>query len=199
MLRFIGKQYRKPSGMYGKYLSKKMVRGNGIHYDILIPEMNISHDDRIFEIGYGPGDGVNRIVSVYNCFVSGIDYSEVMFKAATKRNKKHILNKKVELYLGDFLTSEIIPNYYNKVFCINVVYFWEQLEIPFVNIYEGLKKEGKLYMYMMHRDELNKVDFTKDDIFNKHTIEKIVESLNLAGFKEIHSYFNDGYYINCKK
>jgi SAM-dependent methyltransferase len=200
MLRYIGSQFKKPSGLLGRIISLVMIKGNSPEYDRIIPELDIRQNDRILEIGYGHGLGVDRISTMYECYITGIDFSELMYKQATRRNWKHIRNKKVELYYGDFLNWEITHNQYNKVFCLNVVYFWDQLDEPFSRIKMVLKDEGLLCMFMAHRDFLNKVKFAKDGIFNKYAIDEVVDKLNLAGFKEItFNLENNGYIIKCKK
>ncbi len=200
MLGFIGNQFRKPSGLVGRVVSRIMVKGNSHEYDRLIPELDIKKNDRLLEIGYGHGMGVERIASYYDCNVSGIDFSELMFREASKRNRKHIQNKRVELYFGNFLTSELAQNQYDKVFCLNVIYFWDELDKPFSRIKSILKDGGLLCMYMAHRDLLNKVKFTKDGIFNKYDIAEVVDKLRFAGFKEIsYNLENSGYIIKCRR
>jgi SAM-dependent methyltransferase len=176
-----------------------MIFGNRATYDKMISELEIKAYDRIFEIGYGHGLGVRKISSKFDCFVSGIDYSELMFNEATKRNRKYIENKKVELYLGDFLNSELISNQYDKIFCINVIYFWDRLDKPFSKIIGGLKNGGAFCLYMAHSDNLKKTKYTQNDIFNKYTIDQVVDNLNLAGFRDIKYKYNKGYLIKCRK
>jgi cyclopropane fatty-acyl-phospholipid synthase-like methyltransferase len=199
MLGTIGNQFRKPSGLLGKVVSKIMKKGNISAYNKIIPALDIIQNDKILEIGYGHGLGIDMISSDFDCFVSGIDFSELMFKEASKRNKKHIENNKVELHYGDFLSFEMNSNQYDKVFCINVIYFWNQLDKPFTKIYTGLKDDGIFCMYMAHRDNLKKMKFTKDDIFNKYTIDQVVDQLKLSGFMDIHFDYNNGYLIKCRK
>ena len=199
MIKLIDKQFKKPTGFYGKIISKIMLHGNRSAYDKIIPELDIKQNDRILEVGYGHGLGISRISSGFDCYVTGIDYSELMFNEATKRNKKYIDNKRVELYFGDFLTSEIIADKYDKVFCINVIYFWDKLEVPFSKIKTGLKEGGSFCIYMVHRDKLGKKRYTTDDIFNKYSIEQVVDSLKLSGFKDISYRLDKGYVIKCKK
>ena len=200
MLTIIGKQFRKPSGFLGKIISRIMIKGNRSEYDKIIPELHIRQNDRIMEIGYGHGAGVDRIASNYDCFVDGIDFSELMFREATRRNKKHIKNKKVVLHFGDLLTSVIAPNYYDKVFCLNVIYFWDKLEEPFLKINTMLNEGGTLCMFMAHRDYLKNVKFAKDGIFNKYAIDEVVDKLEFAGFKDIGYHLdNVGYVIKGRK
>ncbi len=40
---------------------------------------------------------------------------------------------------------------------------------------------------------------TPDSVFNKYSIEQIVETLKLAGFTEVENYFDKGFYIKAKK
>jgi cyclopropane fatty-acyl-phospholipid synthase-like methyltransferase len=200
MLRFIGNQFKKPSGLFGKIVSRIMIKGNRSDYDKIIPELDIKPGERIMEIGYGHGVGIDRISSNYDCFVSGIDFSELMFREATKRNKKHIENNKVKLFFGDILSTEIPVSNLDKVFCVNVIYFWDKLDEPFRRIKTMLKQGGLLCMFMVHRDYLNKIKFTKDGIFNKYTVDEVVDQLKSAGFVDVaYNLDNVGYIIKCRK
>jgi len=46
---------------------------------------------------------------------------------------------------------------------------------------------------------LNKVKLTKNDIFNKYSIEQISKALKAVGFKEVDFFFKKGYFIKAKK
>jgi hypothetical protein len=52
---------------------------------------------------------------------------------------------------------------------------------------------------MAKNDDLDKMKFADDDIFNKYSIEQITDALNIAGFKEVDYYFKRGYYIKAKR
>lgn len=199
MLSRIGKQFRHPSGILGRIISLLMKKGNMQSYDKILHELEIKDNDIIFEIGYGHGLGIKRILSNNNCYISGIDFSELMYKEATRRNKTFIDDKKLELSLGDFLNFKMKSDYYDKIFCINVVYFWDNLDNPFSKIRDSLKKDGVFCFSMAHRDTLNKLKYTKDNIFNKYTIEQVVDKLNLSGFEEIDYHLNKVYLIKCIK
>ena len=92
MLRnIIASQFKKPSGLFGRFTSKLMAKGNRRNYDILIKDLNIQPGYRILEIGYGPGIGINLIAeSCGSCIIHGIDFSKLMYKRATERNQKYI-------------------------------------------------------------------------------------------------------------
>ncbi|MEI7500400.1 MAG: class I SAM-dependent methyltransferase [Bacteroidota bacterium] len=199
MLSFIGNQFRKPSGFLGRIVSFLMKKGNKSAYDNIIRELEIKRDDRILEIGYGHGIGIDIICKNYDCLVTGIDFSELMFREAQLRNKRHIENNKLVLNFGDYLDFKCPPESFNKIFFINVIYFWNNIEKPFKKIKDELKQDGMLCIYMDHRDDLKKLKFTTDDIFNKYTIDYVSEELKRLGFKNIDYKFDNGYYIKCNK
>ena len=97
------------------------------------------------------------------------------------------------------MSSELISNQYDKIFCINVIYFWDMLDKPFSKIVNGLKNGGAFCLYMAHSGELEKTKYTQNAIFNKYTIDQVVDNLNLAGFSDIKYKYNKGYLIKCRK
>ena len=198
ILNAIGSQFKKPKGILGRYVSDIMVKRNWERYEELIKLMNIQQNEKILEIGYGPGLGVFNIARRNeSCRIDGIDFSKLMHKKATKLNNSFIKKDRVKLMYGDFLNVKIKENY-DKVFCVNVVYFWDDLSIPFKKIKELIKKGGTLYFYMNHKNGLDQIKITVDKIFNKYSIEEIENSLKDAGFKDINYIENSGYYISAK-
>jgi ubiquinone/menaquinone biosynthesis C-methylase UbiE len=197
--RIIASQFKRPTGLFGIFTSNLMIKGNRRNYDGLLKDLNIQPHDKILEIGYGPGIGINLIAEKCNsCIIHGIDFSKLMYKRATKLNERYTDNNRVKLLLGDFLKTKIDTNNYDKIFCINVVYFWDDLQQPFERIKSFLKKGGIFCFYMAHKDFLIRKK-SPDEIFNKYSIEQITEALKQAGFVEIDSYFDKGYYIKAKK
>jgi SAM-dependent methyltransferase len=195
----IAKQFKKPTGLFGIFTSNLMVKGNRGNYENLLKDLDVQPHDKILEIGYGPGIGVNLIAEKCNsCVIHGIDFSKLMYKRASVLNNKHIHNNKVRLLLGDFLTLDIDPKDYDKVFCLNVVYFWDDLLQPFEKIRSLLKSGGIFCFYMAHKDFLIKKK-SPDKIFNKYSIEQVTEALTKTGFSRIEHYYNKGYYVKAEK
>ncbi len=200
MLRSLGMQLRKPSGFFGKIVSAMMIKWNRNRYEILINDLKIQPNDKLLEIGYGPGLGINLISKEHkSCQVYGIDFSELMYLKATKRNKQFVDSNRVKLMFGDFLETEIGIKEFDKVFCLNVIYFWDNLQKPFEKVSSLLKNDGLFYIYMDSKEDLAKVSFADDDIFNKYTIEQVVDALKLFGFREIDYFFDKGYFVKAKK
>lgn len=200
MFRKIALQLKKPEGFLGVIITNLMMKKNRPEYEIMINDLKIQPENKLLEIGYGPGVGINLISKMFDlCHIYGIDFSELMFKRASKLNKQFIENKKVRLQFGDFNTVEISTSDFDKIFCLNVVYFWDDLQKPFEKVLSLLKEGGMFCFYMAKNDDLARLNFTKNEIFNKYSIEQITHALQIAGFKDISFYFKRGYYIQAKK
>ncbi len=199
MFNFLQQQFRQPKGFLGKIISVAMRKMNNKIYDDLLRKMNIKDDDTIFEIGYGHGVGISKILAKNRCKVSGIDFSKTMHTLALKRNKLHIENGDANLVYGDFLDFELDPNSYDKIFCLNVVYFWNELEPPFAKIRNGLRDHGVFSFYMDHPSQLIQQGLSKEGIFNMYKIEEVLRHLQLAGFSQIDYQNENGYFVICKK
>jgi ubiquinone/menaquinone biosynthesis C-methylase UbiE len=194
----LAKQLRKPSGFFGKIVAKMMEFRNRNSYKEIIRKLSPGPGDHILEIGYGPGLGIYQIASSYpDCRINGIDYSELMFAKASLRNKKFIENGIVNLKHGDFLTLDPGKDQFDKIFCVNVIYFWNDLNVAFTKILNMLAEKGAFLIYMEHMDNLEKTKLLGD--FCKYPIEKVEAELKLAGFTEIEYNLAGGYFITAKK
>jgi ubiquinone/menaquinone biosynthesis C-methylase UbiE len=196
---FIAGQFKKPTGLFGNFSSRVMVKGNGNRYSTLIKDLDIQPEDKILEIGYGPGIGIQMITRLCpTCTVYGVDFSKLMLKKAGKLNKPAIDQSKVHLFLGDYLKIPMEQNQYDKIFCLNVIYFWDDLSKPLQKTNALLKPDGSFHIFMASANFLNEKK-APDAIFNKYTIEQVVEALYSAGFTQVEHHFNKGYYIKAKK
>ncbi|MEP6617447.1 MAG: class I SAM-dependent methyltransferase [Ginsengibacter sp.] len=195
--RFIASQFKKPSGLFGIFSSNIMIKGNKDKYVKIIKDLDIQPGEKLLEIGYGPGVGLNMIAQKCpSCTIHGIDFSKLMYKKASKYNILFTDRGNMLLQYGDFLNTSINSNNYDKIFCLNVIYFWNDLKEPFRKVLSLLKPAGTFYIFMADSASLKKAP---DDVFNKYSIEQLVESLKSSGFSEVFQYFDKGYYIKAKK
>ncbi len=194
---FIAAQFKKPSGVFGMFSSNIMIKGNKANYERLIKDLDLQPGDKLLEIGYGPGAGINMIArACSSCTIHGIDFSKLMHRRAGKYNNQYIENDAVVLQYGDFLKTAIVSNEYDKIFCLNVIYFWNELREPFKKVLSLLKTGGAFHIYMANKDALKTAP---DKVFNKYSIEQVVEALKSVGFANVEHYAEKGYCIKAKK
>lgn len=175
-----------------------MEKRNREFYEKMVNELELKRGDQIYEIGFGSGLGIDLIAHKrIDCTIHGIDYSELMVREATKRNQLLIDNGTANLKHGDFMTSPVTQAKYDKVFCVNVIYFWSDLNRVFSKVYSMLKANGLFYIFMVPDKYLMNKKFAEE--FFKHPIENVVTELQRAGFKNIEYRLDKGYYIKGRK
>ena len=133
-----------------------------------------------------------------SCTIHGVDFSKLMYNKANKLNKSNNDKGKVQLLYGDFLNIPIAKNQYDKIFCLNVIYFWDELNKPFEKTLSLLKTGGVFYIFMADANTLIEKK-APDSVFNKYSIEQVVETLKSVGYIGIEHNFNKGYYIKANK
>ena len=176
-----------------------MIKENMSRYGLLMKDLDVQPFEKILEIGYGPGICIELLAEACNsCTIHGIDFSKLMYERATKRNKKQIESNRILLKYGDILDNQSDKDDYDKIFCLNVVYFWDGLRKVFEKIATLLRNNGAFYIYMATREMLIEKK-APDGVFNKYSIEQIEEALRLAGLKNVTYHFDQGYYIKAQR
>lgn len=197
---FIGSHFKKPEGWLGQVISNMMVRKNEINYRKIISDLHLSPHHKILEIGYGPGEGIKMITDQCpTCTVHGIDFSKLMFEKASLRNEHAIAEGKVKLIKGDFLKMQITESDFDRIFCINVIYFWDDLALPFQKVYSLLKEQATFHIYMAD-PEVMKRKHAPENIFKRRSVEEVKDSLLSTNFSKVrYDVMHEGYYITAEK
>jgi len=184
MRTFIANQCRKPEGFFGRLMARLLESRNKKTNDWIISLMDIRDNDSLLEVGYGPGYAINRIAHAFkHVKISGIDFSELMWKKASRRNHVFILTKRVDLVCGDLIDYKG-KNEFSKIYGVNVVYFWNDLDKYLAKIFKLLKKKGEVFLYMTDPSQLDKIPFARNEVFNKYTRDQMLVELKKAGFKK---------------
>jgi len=158
----LAKQLRQPSGKLGEVVGIKMNESNSVLYDFVLDTMKIEDNQSILEIGFGNGIFFNKLFSkANNLRLSGIDFSETMLKLAQKNNEEAIVSDVLDLRYGDCDVLPFDNESFDKVFCINVVYFWENPMDNLMEIHRVLKPGGKFYTGMRDKASMEKMPFTQ--------------------------------------
>jgi ubiquinone/menaquinone biosynthesis C-methylase UbiE len=186
----VARQLRKPSGRMAKKVGRKMNESNGLLYDFTLDEMQLTEGDNILEIGFGNGKFFDKIFSRRNNLtISGLDYSAEMVNEARRHNKDAIDAGRLILRYGN---SDKIPfpdNNFDKVFCINVIYFWDNPGQHLQEIYRVLKPGGKFYSVLRDKETMLQIPFTKFgfNMYEQSEWESVLKNnrFNIRGVKKI--------------
>ena len=157
-----GKQLRKPAGFMAKKVGNKMNIANASMYDKTLECLQLKTNESVLEIGYGNGKLFEKILEKADGLsVSGIDYSKDMYQEALLYNKPAIEMGKLVLHFGNSAAMPFNNTIFDKVFCINVVYFWDEPQKHLSEIYRVLKVGGHFYTTIRRKEDMLHMPFTK--------------------------------------
>ncbi|MBN6189167.1 methyltransferase domain-containing protein [Aneurinibacillus sp. BA2021] len=122
--------------------------------DWAISLLHIKEDDRILEIGFGPGIAIKKMSKLAeDGFIAGVDVSETMLAQAQKRNEEAIAEGNVSLTTADVKN---LPDYrqpFDKILTINSLPLWEQPAERVKELRAYLKPGGNIAIVLQSHDE----------------------------------------------
>lgn len=123
---FIARQSRCPSGFLGRLIARVMAAETFAANDRVLELLKIESCDRILEVGFGHGRTVARASALaHQGLVAGVDASAEMFRMATRRCRKQIREKRVELQIASSRQIPYPGAFFDKAYAVHTLYFWE--------------------------------------------------------------------------
>jgi SAM-dependent methyltransferase len=147
LLRRVIGQFTRPHGLGGRISGWVMAhRSSNVERNRwVVSLLDVQPADRVLEIGFGPGVAIaelSRLVPLGKVF--GVDHSEVMVRAARKRNAAAVRAGRVDLRLA---TAEKLPDLgapVDKVLAVNCLGFWRDPVACLHALRPRLSSEGVL-------------------------------------------------------
>jgi len=152
--KYIDGQYRKPSGIVGRWIGRKMARQHQPENLWTVNLLNVQPTDHILEIGFGPGFAVEQVARRASR-VCGVDFSPTMVAAASARNAAAIRAGKVDLRQGDAAHIPFEDATFDKAYSIHCVYFWPDPLMALREIHRVLKPGGLLILTVLPKEKWN--------------------------------------------
>ena len=175
-------QAGRPSGFIGRLFGKIMVRHNALDNEWTIDRLNVRGNERILEVGFGPGAAVESLVKRYPAVrVDGIDHSEVMLQTASARNYAAIAAGRVALHLGTVADLPFSDSTFEKAFAVNCIYFWESPLQGLAELYRVIKPGGRAGITVRDKHR---------DAYLAFRPERLREMFCKTGFSEIEIHTN---------
>jgi len=181
----IANQLRKPEGVLGRAIGCFMALANRSLYKWTLNLLNIQSGDNVFEIGFGPGVGLEMVSRrTKEGLIAGADFSRVMFERACKKNAARLKGGKMTLVLGDFCAFNFDPKTFHHAYAINVVYFWPRPVEIFAKIHRLLKDRGRLAITCGDPESMQRHRLTRSQVFIPYSADTIQGMMREAGFSE---------------
>jgi len=144
--RLFSLQARKPTGIIGRYVMTKIFNNVNADLNTFVKQtLDVQKNDRILEIGFGPGTLINELADItVDGTVEGVDFSKTMFKQASKVNKQHISQGRVRLHNVECRDLPFNDETFSKLCSVNTLYFWKEPKKALGEIFRVTKKGGKV-------------------------------------------------------
>lgn len=160
--RMMARQLRKPSGSIGIKVGDMMNKANGRLYDLLLPVMNPVSGQSLLEIGFGNGKMFSRVYAAAKGLkLTGLDFSSGMVAAAKENNLDLLQEGGLNIYQGSSDNMPFEKGSFDKIYCINVIYFWDEPARHLAEIMRVLKPGGRFYAVIRTKETMEKMPFTR--------------------------------------
>lgn len=148
---------------------------------------NISKDDSVLEVGFGPGIGIEEAYSKIKDGkgkVYGADISQTMIKRATQRLRPQISEGKVELVLANVANLPFESDMFDHVFHCNCYYFWDD-QVACAKELRRVMKHNATMVTVLNEYSLKKVNEKGVMKYGNTDPERYMDSLKKAGFQDV--------------
>jgi SAM-dependent methyltransferase len=139
-------QFGRPTGLGGRAAGFVMAHrsSNRQRNKWVVGLLDVQPDDRVLEIGFGPGLAVRELARLAaEGYVCGIDHSELMLRRAKRLNAGGIERGVVDLRLGSVQHLPTFDAPFDTILAVNATMFWRD---PVARLEElcGLLRRGGL-------------------------------------------------------
>jgi SAM-dependent methyltransferase len=153
---------RQPQGKIGKEIGKRMNHSNQYLFDWVLSLLDIKPQQQLLEIGFGNGNFFENVFAkAEGITITGIDFSEAMYNEALINCAARVKANQLHLNFGSSDKLPFADNSFDKVYCTNVLYFWENPQHHLAEIYRVLKPGGRFYAGIRDKETMLMMPFTQ--------------------------------------
>ncbi|GHU50515.1 methyltransferase [Clostridia bacterium] len=181
-IKYVGGQFKNPRGLGGVLSTFIMNIMNQRQYKGVICALNLSDGDTVLDVGFGNGYVIQKLAKAVRCRFYGVDMSADMLGMANKRNEKFIDGGSMSLMTGDVARMSFGDCFFDKIYTVNTIYFWKNIDAGLSEIRRVLKNGGTFFNAVYTVKFLESFPFTKYE-FAKYTLDDLKSAAAQNGFE----------------
>ena len=185
-LRELEKQLSCPNGAFGIELGQNMNESNIGMILSSIEFLELKSLNYVLELGHGNCGHLGKLLdSAKEIKYFGLEVSETMLAEAKKTNAE----KRAEFQLYDGETIPYADSFFDRIFCVNTIYFWTNPTVLISEIRRVLKPNGFCVLTYVNKEFAEKMPFVGDrfTLYDKTDIVKLLKDsdLEVVAIKEL--------------
>lgn len=138
-------QFEHPHGTPGRLVGWILTWANRSINERLVAELTLRGDERVLEIGYGPGVALEMMAAkLPRGSLSGVDPSETMRSQAERRNEKSLRQGRMVLSVGDSAHLPYADTSFDIVYTANNVQLWSPFPQVLSEVHRVLRPGGRI-------------------------------------------------------
>jgi ubiquinone/menaquinone biosynthesis C-methylase UbiE len=147
-------QFHRPRGLFGRaagfVLARRPSNRQRNLWTVELLEIEPTH--RVLELGYGPGVAIEACARrASRGRVVGVDHSETMRRAATRRNAHAVAEGRVELHTASFDALPDLGAPFDRILAVNAVMFAADAEALLRELVNRLRPGGRIAVTFQSR------------------------------------------------
>src|SRR5215207_2443724 len=184
-LRPLFSQFGCPRGWLGGLAGRFMAK-NTYDDEWLADVLDVEPDDRVLEVGFGPGVGIGVLARrAHRGLVAGVDPSDVMLRQARRRNARAIEASRVDLRLGMAERLPFDDASFTKACALHSVYFWPSVEGGVAEMARVLEPGGRVAIGVRMRAQRGGVFNPSRYGMTPEQVDELVNVLGRHGFTQL--------------
>lgn len=178
-----------PKGFLGTVLISRM--NIGTHYRLAqwgLGQLKAEKGYTALDVGCGGGANVEKLLGLCcEGSVTGIDCSETSVKKSLRLNKKAVKDGRCQILKADVSSLPFADGSFDIATAFETVYFWQEIEKAFSEVYRVLKKGGSFLVTNETEGNSASAQQTLELIENMkfYTAKQTEEIMQAVGFKDI--------------
>ena len=194
MFKSFFENFRKPKDNFGgRFMLRSMNKGHEKLAKWGRSYLNIDKNYTVLDLGCGGGRNIEYFLTKADK-VYGLDHSETSVKMASEINKKAIDTGRCQILVGDVKSLPLEDESIDIVTAFETIYFWNDIEECFREIYRVLKNGGQFLICnevssKERRDVKKLLKMINFEIYKPNDLTKMLTEVG----------FSCQYYLDSKK
>lgn len=185
MFKSFFENFRDPKDNFGgRFMLKSMNRGHEKLAKWGRSYINIDKEYTVLDLGCGGGRNIEYFLTKADK-VYGLDHSNTSVKMASEINKKAIDTGRCKILVGDVKNLPFEDESIDIVTAFETIYFWNDIERCFEEIYRVLKNGGQFLIcnevsYKERRDVKKLLKMINFEIYKPNDLTKMLRGLGFT-------------------